>query len=558
MLRELRIRGFAVIDELHLELGPGLNVLTGETGAGKSIIVGALSLLLGERASSDVVRSGEARTVVEGRFDLDGDGRAAERCRDAGVDVEDGWLLLRREIQREGRNRVWINGSPATAALLRSVSDALVDLHGQHEVQTLLHRNGQQAILDAFAGADGLAREVAGAHAALTAARAAVDEIRRRVAEARERADYLRFKADEIERAALRPGEDEEGASEARRLEHSEELLGLSGSLHEAVYAGEASLTETLGGLHRGLTDLARIDPDTEPLSELYESALHALEELGRRLGDYSRSVEHDPARLAGLRARLDEIYRLKRKYGASIQEVLAAGAAARTELDELEGSDLRIRELEREEEEAGQRLSELAGRLTEARTEAARRLEAEVGRILPELGMEAGRLAVSMDPLAEPSATGAERIEFRVALNPGFEPGPLARVASGGELSRVMLALKTVLADVDRVPCLVFDEIDSGVGGRVAHRVAERLVRVAARHQVFVVTHLPQIASRADAHWRVDKTESDGRAVATVARLDAAARVEEVARMLGGDPGSEVSRRHAQEMLAGGGAATG
>lgn len=553
MLRELRVRGFAVIDSLHLDLEPGLNVLTGETGAGKSIIVGALSLLLGERASSDVVRAGEERTVVEGRFDVGSDGRAAERCRDAGVDVEDGWLVLRREVQREGRNRVWVNGSPATAALLRSLAETLVDLHGQHEVQTLLHRDGQRAILDAFAEAGDVAREVAEAHAVLEAAREAMDEMRRRLAETRERADYLRFKAEEIERVDPRAGEDEEGAAEARRLEHSEELLALSGSLHEAVYAGEASLTEGLGGLHRGLSDLARIDPETEPLGELYATALHALEELGRRLGEYSRSVEHDPARLDRLRARLDELYRLKRKYGSAIEEILATGAAARAELEELEGSDLRIRELEREEGEARERLVRLAGRLTEARTGAARRLEEEVGRILPEMGMEAGRLVVALDPLPEPGATGAEGVEFRVSLNPGFEPGPLARVASGGELSRVMLALKTVLAEVDRVPCLVFDEIDSGVGGRVAHQVAERLARVARRHQVFAVTHLPQIASRADCHWRVAKEEIEGRAAATVERLEPAARVEEVARMLGGDPGSSVSRLHAEEMLAGG-----
>ncbi|MFQ5890435.1 MAG: DNA repair protein RecN [Gemmatimonadota bacterium] len=550
MLRELRIRNYAVIDDLTLELGPGLNVLTGETGAGKSIIVGALSLLLGERASAEVVRAGEDRALVEGSFDVTRHGAVAERLRAVGIQPEDGWLILRREV-REGRSRAWVNGSPATAGLLGDLGAELVELHGQHEHQALLRREAQREILDAYAGEGELAAEVRRAHSELAALRRAIEETRRRAERTWERADDLRFRAEEIEKARLVPGEDERLAAEAKRLEHSEELRSLSASLHEAVYEGDASVVERVGDLRRPLENLGRIDSETAELGDLWETALRALEELGRRLGAYRESVDHEPRRLEAIRERLDLLFRLKSKYRGTLEEVIAAGRSAREALAALDSSETEIRALEKKESVARAAFLELAARLTAARQRAAARLGKEVAGVLPELGMVAGRFRVELEPLAEPGAAGAERVEFRIALNPGFEPAPLARVASGGELSRVMLAIKTVLAAVDRVPCLVFDEIDAGVGGEVAHRVAERLHSVAERHQVFVITHLPQIASRAREHLRVEKVERGGRVSARVARLAAAERVEEVARLLGGDPGSGVSRRHAEELLA-------
>ncbi len=552
MLKELRIRYYAVIREVRLELGPGLTILTGETGAGKSIIVGALSLLLGERASSDLVREGEARARVEAAFDLEARPGVRARCEEAGLDAEDGWLVLRRELQREGRNRAWVNGSPATATLVGELGSALVDLHGQHEHQALLRRPAQRRILDAFAGATELAEAVAAAHAAREAAREAVEAARRRAAELRQREDWLRFKAEEIAAARLEPDEEERLGAEARRLEHSEELIALSSSLLEAVYEGEDAVVDRLGALRRALADLGRIDPDTEELAELHQTALRASEELGRRLAEYREGVEHDPGRLRAIRTRLDELYRLKKKYGAELSDVIAAGEEARAELDALESSEDEVRTLADRAEEAEARLREAAGRLTEARRDAAGRLEEAVAALLPELGMPGGRFQAVLEPLDGPAATGAETVEFRVSLNPGFEPGPLARVASGGELSRVMLALKTVLAEVDEIPCLVFDEIDAGVGGEVAHRVAERLSRLAADRQVLAVTHLAQIAARADAHFHVAKVAEEGRAAASVRRLEGGDRVRELARLLGGDPESAVSRSHAEELLAG------
>jgi DNA repair protein RecN (Recombination protein N) len=551
VLRELRVRNFAVIDEVRLELEPGLTVLSGETGAGKSILVEALSLLLGERASSDLVRQGEERALVEGCFDLASRPELIERCVEAGLEVEDEWLIVRRELQHAGRNRVWVNGSPATAGLIRELGAALVDLHGQHEHQALLQRAAQRRILDAYAGADGRAEQVEEAFRELTSLRTRIAQVKRKASEALERSDYLRFKAEEIASANLEPGEEEQLTADASRLSNSEELLSLSSALHERAYEGEGSLVDQLGALRKMLDDLASIDPETEAFAELYQAAVHALQELGRRLGDYRDTVEHDPDRLESVRARLDQIFRLKGKYGSTVDDVLAVGEAARSELERLEMSEAEVARLEKEATGAERELDRLAAGLSEARREAAERLVEAAGRLLPELGMKGGRFEVRLTPLETVGPSGREVVEFLVTLNPGFEPGPLARIASGGEMSRLMLALKSALVEVDDVPSLVFDEIDAGVGGEVAHRVAELLARVADRHQVFVVTHLAQIAARADSHLQVHKSSGGERPSTRVTALDGEERVRELARMLGGDPESDVSRSHAEELLS-------
>ncbi|MGB5527112.1 MAG: DNA repair protein RecN, partial [Gemmatimonadota bacterium] len=473
MLKELHVRNYAVIDDLRIELEPGLNVLTGETGAGKSLIVGALSLLLGERASSDLVRAGEDRALVEGVFDCSGAPELVRLCAEQGIEVDGDWLILRREVLREGRNRAWVNGSAATTGLVRDIGQRLVDLHGQHEHQALLRREAQRDILDAFAGARDAADRTGEAHARLVGLRGRIAATRAEASATRERADFLAFRAREIESAGLTLREDETAALEARRLEHSEELIDLSAALHSAVYGDDGALVEGLGGLSRKVEDLVRIDPTASEIEALYADARTTLQELGRRLSAYRDAVEHDPGRLAELRDRLDLIHGLKRKYGGTIEEVLATGKAAREELERADRSVLDLDALAVEETAALEELVVQADQLTALRKASAARLESEVTGLLDELGMEGGRFRVRLEELAELGSHGAERAEFQVSLNPGFEPGPLARVASGGELSRVMLALKTVLAEVDGVPSLVFDEIDSGVGGRVAHRVA-------------------------------------------------------------------------------------
>lgn len=552
MLKELRVRNYAVIEDVRLEFGPGLTVLTGETGAGKSLVVGALSLLLGERATSEIVRAGAENASVEGRFDIGAHPEVAARCDEAGIEVDDGWLIIRREVQRAGRNRAWINGSSATTGLIRELAAYLVDLHGQHEHQALLHRPAQRDMLDEYAGAGGERAAVAGAFDRLAALEAERAALLGTVESIRERADFLRFKLKEIDQAGLEPNEEEDAETEARRLEHSEELLELSGGMAEALYGGDEALLDRLGEQGRRLSDLLRIDASAEPLRELHETAQHAVEELGRRLATYHSRVEHDPERLEQLRLRLQQIDRLKRKYGGTVASILEQAAEIRAELDTIDTSDLELARITKQADEARGRLEAACEALRARREEAAERLAADVAALLPALGMEGGRFRVELEPLDSPGRAGSERAEFHVSLNPGFEPAPLAKVGSGGELSRVMLALKTVLAAVDRVPTLVFDEIDAGIGGRVANQVAARLAEVAGRHQVFAITHLPQIAARASSHLRVDKTEHEGRAATRTVRLADEERVGELARMLGGDPESEISQKHARELLAG------
>ncbi len=554
MLVELRIRDYAVVEDLTLTLSPGLNVLTGETGAGKSIIVGALSLLLGERASSSVVRTGTERATVEAVFDVAELPDVQARMEELGFRPEDGLLILRREVAAEGRNRAWVNGSPATAGIVGELGGALVDIHGQHEHQTLLRAAEQRTILDAYAKAAGQAETV---HDLYETVRILQEErLRReeRVREIESRADFLRFQLQEIEGMALSEGEDETLEAEARRHEHSEELVEGTGSAHETLYAGEGSVADRISEVRTVLTRLARFDPEQlEEAAGLLNDAFHAINEVGRRLGDYASSVDHDPARLEEVRGRLDLIFRLKRKYGPELSDVLATARRLREELAEMEEADHDLEALRQRTERARADLASAAEALSERRSAAAERLATAVEETLPDLGLPGAVFEVRLRPLEHLGPGGAEAVEFLVAPNPGFQPMPLARIASGGELSRIMLALKSILAEVDRLPVLVFDEIDAGIGGGVAAAVAKKLGEVAVRHQVFVVTHLAQLAARARGHYLVEKQSTGDETRTGVRVLEGDARVQEISRMLGGDPESSTSREHARELLAAG-----
>jgi len=551
MLVELRIRDYAVVEDLTLELGPGLNVLTGETGAGKSIIVGALALLLGERASAGVVRTGAERATVEAVFDVSGLPDVRRLLEEQGFRPEDGLLILRREVASAGRNRAWVNGSPATAGAVGELGSALVDLHGQHEHQTLLRPRDQRTILDAFAGATDTAARVSSLHADVEAQRLALDEREERLREIETRADFLRFQLDEIDGARVEAGEDAALEAEARRHAHAGDLVLGAETVHQALYAADDSVADRLARVRRTLERLAEFDADFTGDVARLDDALLGVEEIGRKAGDYASAVEHDPVRLEYVRERLDKLFRLKRKYGPELADVLANAQKVRAELAILDEADHDLELLEQQIARTRRELESSAGELTRLRRAAAERLQFAVGRILPDLGLVGATFGVSLQPHAGIASAGAEGVEFLVSPNRGFEPMPLSRIASGGEISRVMLALKSVLADVDHVPVLVFDEIDAGIGGVVASAVAETLTDVATRHQVFVVTHLAQVASRARGHVLVEKGAADGVTSATVRILAGEARVEEIARMLGGDPDSAKSREHARELLA-------
>ncbi|HSU97030.1 MAG TPA: DNA repair protein RecN, partial [Gemmatimonadaceae bacterium] len=483
MLTELRIRNFAIIDSVTLPLERGLNVLSGETGAGKSIIVGALGLLLGERASADLVRPGAERATVEGVFDLAGRPALVALVDERGIDTEGGTLVLKREVAASGRGRAWVNGTPVTATILAEIGRSLVNLHGQHEAQTLLDDESQRQILDAYADATSAARDVASEYASLATIRRRIEEITRRRADAERRADYLRHVAREIADAQLVPGEDVTLEDDARVLENADELRTLAQAVSEALSDDEDGALARLASVHRALGQIARIDASASKMQELYDTGFYALDELTRAASDYASSVELDPERLAGVRARRELIFRLSKKYGGTLADVIATGAAAQAELDLVDSAEFDVAQLRKQEGEASDRLRAAAARLTALRKRAATAIGKAVSAELPQLGMDSGRFTVALTPRPDISPQGAEDVEFRLALNVGYDQRPLARVASGGELARVMLALKTVLAAVDHIPTLVFDEVDAGIGGRVGLQVGDTMRRVAEQH---------------------------------------------------------------------------
>lgn len=548
MLSELRVRDLATIADVTLQLGPGLNVLTGETGAGKSMLVDALALLLGERAAAGSVRPGASKAVVEGAFE-DLDAVTRRRIEELGLDVEDGRVVVRREVSAEGRSRSWVNGSPTTASVLTQLGGFLVDLHGQHETQSLLRPEAQRDILDAFAHAEAERAAVAEAHAALAALRIEETSLTTRRDEVRRRADYLRHVVAEIDGAKLQPGEEEALQVEARRLSQAGALVEQAQRMVDALEGDEGNALAALGVAARALGALEKVDPATVEWRELLDGAYANLSELARLAGEYAASVQEDPDRLAAVERRRDLLFRLTGKYGATLEAVLATRNEASAELDLLDTADTDLRAIGARRVAAQAALDQASEALTNLRRAGSDRLARGVNRWLPQLGLPGGKLSVVFSPLSEPGAHGRESVHLHVQLNVGHEAKPLARVASGGELSRLMLALKVVLVKHDAVATLVFDEVDQGIGGEVGAQVGAALAGVAERHQVLVITHLPQIAARADSHLVVSKEARRGVATSDVQVLHGEDRVSEIARMLG-DAEGDAARRHAQVML--------
>ena len=547
MLTELRVRDLAVIADVTLPLQPGFNVLTGETGAGKSMLVDALALLLGERASSDVVRPGATKAVVEGVFELTPAAldRLLPSLTALGVEGSDGVLVVKREVHGEGKSRAWVNGSPTTVGVLAQLGALLVDLHGQHETQSLLRADAQRDILDAYAAATVEAVAVRDAGERLRALERRETDLHDRQEEVRRKADYLRHVVEEITRAAPKPGEDAALDIEAKRLTHADELGRLSKEMEQTLEAaGFARAGKLLGSLQR-------LDASVAKWRELLDAIFANVAELTTAVRDYAAEIEADPGRLAAVEQRRDLLYRLQQKYGPSLPDVLATRDASAKELELLDTADLDLRSLAEERATTAREFERACAALTAKRQTGARHLEQAVHELLPALGMPEGRFAVRIIPRTTHPAQSAEAIVFEIQLNVGLDPRPLARVASGGELSRLMLALKVVLASHDAVPTLVFDEVDQGIGGEVGARVGEALAAVASRpgRQVLVITHLPQIAASADHQLVVAKGAKGGVATSDVQVVSGEPRTRELARMLG-DPDMATAVRHAEELL--------
>ncbi len=552
MLRELRIRNFAVIESVAAEFRPGLNVLTGETGAGKSMLIDAILLILGARAQADVIRGDTDTATIEAVFDIEPRGAVAAALGDAGLALDDGLLVARRELSRSGRHRAFANDAAVTVGLLERLGDHLVEVHGQHEHARLIEPARQLELLDRFADAEELRERVANLVAKFRAARAEVERMRAAERDRAQREDLLRFQLSELDGARLRPGEEEELRQERRRLQHADKLAAGLAEVAALLDDDRDSATARLHRAARVLGDLARLDPAFAAPVEPLDAAKAQLEEALAAVRALRDSVTLEPGRVEALDERLDALTRLKRKYGDTEEAMLKLRDEAAAELDRLSRhEEIRAAE-ERRLSELQAELAQAATALSERRRAAAARLAPAVERELRALGMERSvfRIGLERAEVEEVSPRGLERVEFRLSTNPGEEVRPLARVASGGELSRTMLGLQTVLAKADRVPTMVFDEVDAGIGGRVAAVVAQKLAAAAEGRQVLCVTHLAPIAARASHHVRVTKSLRAGRTRVTAEALTGEARVEEIARMLAGERVTDTARGHARELL--------
>jgi len=556
MLAELRIVNFALIEQLSLQFESGFTVLTGETGAGKSLLIDAIALLVGGRASTDQIRSGEDEAHLEAAFHLPETHPLLHHFRQHElIGQDESQLILRRVLSRSGRHRVYVNGSLCPLRVLEELGGTLVDIHGQHEQQSLLAAPKQLDALDAFGslferrgryeevyqGWKDLRRQLADLESDLT------DRARRE--------ELLRFQVQEIEQAGLLPDEEEQLRHEQQRLLHVYRLRELAHEAHVELQADEQAILTRLGRIGRTLSELAQTDPAMSDCAQAASESSIQLKELAGRLRDYAQQLEADPDRQAAVEDRLDLIQRLKKKYGGSVEAIMAMGRALQDELRVFDNREARAAELTVRFDEESRRISTLAQQLSQERIVAAKRMTTLVEAELATLKMEQAifQVSVSSSELTEElGPAGCNRVEFLLSSNPGESPRALSRVASGGELSRIMLALKTVLAEMDQVPVLVFDEIDTGVGGAVAAAMGTRLRKLGTYHQVFCITHLPQVASQAEHHLLVEKGLEGQRASTSVRLLKGIGREEEIARMLGGLTVTKKVRETAAELIAG------
>jgi len=562
MLTELSIENFAIIERLHVRLEAGFTAITGETGAGKSIIIDALQAALGGRVTAEVVRAEARFAAVEAVFEWPEENELLDLLTDYGVE-DDSSLILRREVSANGRGVARLNGRAVPVATLAAVGGLLVDIHGQSDHLSVLRRDRQLMVLDRYADLLPLRQQVAGAVARFSQLRSDLDELARGQRESEQRLDLLRFQVQEIETAALATNEEESLAAERNLLVNAERLATSSRAAHEALQGGNGSALDRLSEALVAARELTAIDGSLASLHDRLQSASYELDDVAQELRKYGDQIEYDPRRLAAVEERLDLLVRLKRKYGASIEEVIEFGARAQRELDGIEHRDERLDELKRQVREAEAEAGRLAQELSTSRDRAAEALGVSMRRALQGLGLKGTGFRAAMSRTADQhglripgtvegyaySQSGIDTVSFLVSFNPGEELRPLEKVASGGETSRFLLALKSVLAGADRTPTLVFDEVDVGVGGRHGTVVGERLRALSRNHQVLSITHLPQVAALAGEHLSVTKALAQGRTTVTIRNLGRTERIIELAEMMSGT-GSDAARRNAEELL--------
>ncbi|MEK6656147.1 MAG: DNA repair protein RecN, partial [Nitrospirota bacterium] len=564
MLQELRIQNLAIIDKLEIDFSNGLNVMTGETGAGKSIIVDALELVLGGRASAELIRTNADEAVVEAGFDIEGNNKIADLISSFGIENDDSRVIIKRIVSRAGKNRIYINNSLTNLSTLSAIGDELVDIHGQHEHQSLLKTDKHIDILDAFgsAGYDKkiyeLRRDVEGCYNKLRSLKERLSELENREKNRIKEEEFLRYQIREIEEAALNSKEDEELLSKKSVAANAGKLASLSNSAYEGLYEADASVIKELSKILNAVKEISKIDNRVEETVKLCESAVFQLEESADFLRGYKEKIEFDADEFAKIDDRLDLINRLKKKYGSTIEDILLSLEEAKKRLQGMEKLDEDIGDIKAGIDKERKDASIISVELSKKREKVAKDIEKKVEAELSDLNMKKTRFVVKMwkesgsdtEDGFSLTSKGIDKIEFLISANLGEEPKSLSKIASGGELSRIMLALKAILADADSVPTLVFDEVDAGIGGAVAETVGERLKRIAKGHQVFCITHLPQIAGYADSHYFVEKKAEGSRTITKVVKLKEDGRVKELARMLGGKKITETTLKHAEEML--------
>lgn len=553
MLTHASISDFAIIESLELDFDRGLTVLSGETGAGKSILIDAMGLALGDRADANSVRHGAERTEISVGFDLTDQPAVREWLAKQELDDESGECLVRRVITAEGRSKAWINGRAVPVQMLKDLGERLVDIHGQHEHQSLMRRDEQRKLLDAFGQHDALLQEIGSAYAAWKKTRDALETLRQAQADSDDRRDLLRFQVGELEALDLDPAEIPELENEQQRLAHAGRLAeGTQSALNVAYESDETSAYSLLSQAVEQLAELAELDTALKPVAETLNIALINLQEGAQDLRDYVSNLEMDPQRRDLVESRLAAIGQLARKHRVPAEELPGLAQRLRDELDSLENSEERLAKLETELRHCEQQYLKLAEKLSSQRQQTAAKLGKDVSAVMQELGMPGGRfaIAVATDPKQRYTAHGMDQIEFQVSANPGQPLASLAKVASGGELSRISLAIQVIASNASDMPVMVFDEVDAGVGGGIAELIGRRMRALGSDRQVFCVTHLPQVASQAHHHYKVEKIAGKNQTRTTIARLEGDVRVEELARMLGGVKITDTTREHAREMI--------
>jgi DNA repair protein RecN (Recombination protein N) len=548
VIAELAVENYAVIERLRVRFHRGLNLLTGETGSGKSIVVDALGLLFGGRASADMVRAGADRARISGIFEVSANPALTKMLDGAGIEIEDNEILVEREILSNGKSRAFAGSRPVTGALLRELANHLGDIHGQHDQQQLFKSDAQREMLDSFAGTD---EGIAEVYHHWRRATAELEELERTAQEKLRLTDLWSFQRNEIETVSPRASEDAELENERRVLRNVVKIEESANAAYAALYDAEESATAQLQVVLKRLDELARIDEGVATIAATLKPAIFVVEEAAEALRHYLGKLEADPARLDEVEARMAALEKLKRKYGSTLDEVLVFLEEVRKELSAVETSSDRRTALQKEVRELAAKYESSAKKLTAARTAAAKRLAKNVETELASLAMERTRIEIRVSP-AEWSEHGADSVEFLMSANAGEEPKPLDRIASGGELSRVALALKTCASRPAKgTPrTLVFDEVDAGVGGSAAEAVGRRLKKLSFSNQLLCVTHLPQIAGFADHHYYVEKHEERGRTVATIVELSAAQRTKEIGRMLSGERVTAEALKHAEQLI--------